>query len=159
MPPNAADSLILDLKTICRQLGAIKNAPAQKFISDLERSFRLYCCVLKSCTNFNDAQVLRDRNKEVFSGAPHVKQKEATWTGDKDLLAFNAIMRDELDNTLEMIGLLSDGGMDLICTAQLPFREDTFILGQDLINQLKSKRKIMLAHWTDIENYLVTPLK
>ena len=68
-------------------------------------------------------------------------------------------MRDELEITQDMIDILEDGGMELICYAKPPFPEDTFILGPELIDQLKKKRKIMLAHWTDIEGYLVTPFK
>ncbi|MBN1339427.1 MAG: hypothetical protein JXA03_08890, partial [Bacteroidales bacterium] len=41
------------------------------------------------------------------------------------------------------------GGMKLICHASDPKYEDTFLLGPDLIAQLKLKRKIMLKHWTD----------
>lgn len=37
--------------------------------------------------------------------------------------------------------------------------EDTFLLGPDLIEQLKKKRKIMLRHWVDIESYMTTPFK
>jgi hypothetical protein len=37
--------------------------------------------------------------------------------------------------------------------------EDMFVLGADLIDQLKKKRKIMLAHWQDIEGFLATPFK
>jgi len=54
---------------------------------------------------------------------------------------------------------LEDGGMNLICHAKDPSMEDTFILGPDLINQLKKKREVKLAHWTDIEGYLATPFK
>ena len=66
-------------------------------------------------------------------------------------------MRNEFDNTQELIDLLENGGMDLVCHAQAPFKEDTFLLGADLIEQLKQKRKIMMAHWRDIEGYLTTP--
>ena len=65
-------------------------------------------------------------------------------------------MRDELEITQDMIDILEDGGMELICYAKPPFPEDTFFLGSDLIDQLREKRKIMLAHWTDIESYLTT---
>lgn len=68
-------------------------------------------------------------------------------------------MRKELDNTQALIVLLEAGGMDGIAHADHPFYEDTFLLGPDLVDQLKRKRMIMLDHWTDIERYLTTPLK
>ena len=54
-------------------------------------------------------------------------------------------MRDELDNTLELIDILENGGMELVSHASPPFPEDTFLLGADLIEQLKMKRKVMLT--------------
>lgn len=68
-------------------------------------------------------------------------------------------MRDELDNTVELIAVLENGGMDFICHAEDPKYEDTFLLGPDLIDQLRLKRKIMLKYWTDIESYMTTPMK
>jgi hypothetical protein len=68
-------------------------------------------------------------------------------------------MRDELDNTLELIDVLEDGGMEFISHADNPDYEDTFLLGPNLIDQLKLKRKIMLKYWTDIEGYMATPMK
>ena len=68
-------------------------------------------------------------------------------------------MRDELDNTQDLIDLLEDGGMAFICHADDPKYEDTFLLSPDLIEQLKKKRKIMLDHWTDIEDYMTMPFK
>ena len=159
LPRNATDKLVNSLKRVSSSIEEIKNAPEQQFLNDMAKALRLYSCVIRTCGNFNDAQIIRNRNKEILAGAPHRPDKIPTWTGDQDLLDFNAIMRDELDNTLNMIDLLESGGMDLICTAKAPFPEDTFVLGADLISQLQNKRKIMLAHWTDIEKYLTTPFK
>jgi hypothetical protein len=159
LPMKSVDNLVSGLKRVYTSVEKIHNAPEQKFLDQLAKSLRLYSCVLKSCGNFNDAMIIRNRNKEVLAGPVHRPDKIPTWTGDQDLLDFNEIMRDELDNTQNMIDLLESGGTDLICTAKQPFPEDTFVLGPDLIDQLKNKRRIMLAHWTDIEGYLSTPFK
>lgn len=74
-------------------------------------------------------------------------------------MRFNEIMRDELDNAQELIDLLEKGRMELIWHAKDQVHEDTFLLGQDLIAQLKMKRKVMLDHWRDIEGYLTSPSK
>ena len=66
------------------------------------------------------------------------------------------IPMDALD---DMIDILENGGMDVICHADKPELEDTFLLGPNLINQLKQKRDVMRAHWRDAESYMVTPLK
>jgi hypothetical protein len=159
LPPNATDKLVNSLINVAGSIEKIKNAPEQKFLEDMSMALRLYACVLRTCGNFNDAQIIRNRNKKVLAGPVHRPDKVPTWTGDQDLLDFNAIMRDELDNMQQMIDILEAGGINLISTSKQPFPEDTFILGPDLINQLRMKRKIMLAHWTDIEGYLSTPFK
>lgn len=159
LPRNAVDNLVKGLGQVYSSIEKIRNAPEQTFLNDLAKSIRLYSCILKTCGNFNDAQIIRNRNMELLAGPVHRPDKIPTWTGDQDLLEFNEIMRNELDNTQDMIDLLENGGMDLICHASPPFQEDTFILSPGLIDQLKQKRKIMLAHWTDIEGYLTTPFK
>ena len=159
LPMNSVDKLVNSLKSVSSSMEKIKDAPEQQFLDEMAKALRLWACVVRTCGNFNDAQIIRNRNKEVLAGALHRPNKIPAWTGDQDLVDFNGIMRDELDNMQEMIGLLESGGMDLVCSAKPPFPEDTFILGPDLIEQLKMKRKIMLAHWTDIEAYLSTPFK
>jgi hypothetical protein len=159
LPMNAVDNMVQGLERVGTAMETIQNAPEQKFLNDMAIALQLYSCVLRSCGNFNDAQIIRNRNIERLAGEPRYPSKIPTWTGDQDLLDFNEIMRNELDNTLDMINLLENGGMKMVCTAEGPFPEDTFFLGSDLIEQLKKKRKIMLDHWRDIEGYLSTPFK
>ena len=153
------NQFLVMLKKAYSLMEEVKGAPEQMFLNDLAKSLRIYASVIRSCNNFYLAQEIRNRNKEVLAGPIHRPDKIPTWTGDKDLQDFNAIMRDELDNAQELILLLENGGMELVCYAQKPFKEDTFVLGADLIQQLKKKRNIMLTHWTDIEGYLATPFK
>lgn len=157
MPEGLVDNFLENLKNTYTSIEKIKNAPEQKFLDDIVKSLHIYYCVVRSCRNFNNAQLIRNRNKEILAGPVHRPSKIPTDTGDKDLQDFNGIMRNEFDNTQELIDLLENGGMDLVCHAQAPFKEDTFLLGADLIEQLKQKRKIMMAHWRDIEGYLTTP--
>lgn len=136
-----------------------KTAPESSLISNMAKALRIHGSIMRSAGNFAEAQYIRDRNAEKLSLPPHRPDKTPTWDGDPDLQAFNAAMRDELDNTQEMIELLQSGGMDLIYHATDPKYEDTFVLGPDLIGQLKLKMKVMLRHWTDIEKYMATPFK
>jgi hypothetical protein len=139
--------------------GVDAKAPESAFICTMAKALRIHSSIMRSAGNFAEAQAIRDRNIEKLSKPPHRPDKTPTWDGDPDLQAFNALMRDELDNTLELTGLLKDGGIDLICHATDPRYEDTFLLGPDLIEQLELKRKIMLNHWTDIEGYMTMPFK
>ena len=122
-------------------------------------ALKIYSSIFRSVGNFAEAQAIRDRNAEKLRVSPHRPDKTPTWDGDPELQKFNALMRDELDNTQELIDLLEEGGMEFICHANDPKYEDTFLLGPDLIGQLKLKRKNMLDHWTDIEGYMATPFK
>lgn len=135
------------------------NAPEKVFLQNMVKALKIHSSIYRSIGNFAEAQAIRDRNAEKLNMAPHRPDKTPTWEGDPDLQAFNTLMRDELDNTQELIDVLEDGGMEFISHAENSKYEDTFLLGPDLINQLKLKRKIMLKHWTDIEWYMATPFK
>jgi hypothetical protein len=156
-PEGVVANFLENLKIAYTSIEKIKNAPEQKFLNDFAKSLHIYYCVVRSCGNFNDAQIIRNRNKEIIDGPFHRPSKAFPNAGDKDLMDFNEIMRDEFDNTQELIDLLENGGMDLVVHAKGPYKEDTFLLGADLIEQLKLKRKVMIVHWRDIEGYLATP--
>ncbi len=138
---------------------ASDNAPEEEFLLNIVQALKIHSSIYRSIGNFAEAQAIRDRNAEKLNQEPHRPDKEPTWEGDPDLQAFVTVMRDELDNTQELINVLENGGMEFISHADVPEYEDTFLLGPDLIEQLKRKRKIMLRHWRDIEGYMATPFK
>jgi hypothetical protein len=148
------------LKVVASRFAALeKNIPEKSLRNDLPLALRIRATMLRSVGNFADAQQIRDKNKEALLGEPRRPSKEPTWTGDEDLLTFNSIMRDELENTQELINALEEGGTRLVCVSPTPQTEDTFTLGPNLVEQLKMKRKIMLDHWRDIEYFMTTPFK
>jgi hypothetical protein len=159
VPLGSADAFLGRLRNVYTSMEKIKNAPEQEFLDHMAMALRIYSSVVRSCANFNDAQIIRNRNMDALAGPAHRPDKTPTWTGDQDLQLFNEIMRNELDNTNELIDLLENGGMDLIIHAEDPALEDTFLLGPDLIGNLKQKREIMLDHWLDIEDYMTSPFK
>jgi len=65
-----------------------------------------------------------------------------------------------LDNTTALIQLLEAGGrMAQVLTATDPADEDPFLLGPDLLDQLKLKGQIMRRHRLDAEEFLFPPHK
>jgi len=77
-----------------------------------------------------------------------------------NLQLLNEFMRDELDNTTALLDLLeSGGGIRQILRAENPGDEDSFLLGPDLLENLKLKRQIMRRHWMDAEEFLASPHK
>lgn len=160
LPYNQGLIYALKLDSVANDLIALfEKSKSLDFVKDWSRSIRIQSSLARTAVHFAEAQKIRDQNRIEIEKGPHGPGKESTWSGDEDLLKFNEIMRQEFDNTQNLIELLENEGMDLICHAVNSVYEDTFLLGPDLIDQLKLKRKIMMKHWTDIEKYLTTPLK
>ena len=157
---GVANNYVSRVNRVIRLMEGVDNeAPEKAFIADMTTALKIYSSMFRSIGNFAEAQAIRDRNAEKLSAVPHWPSKVPTWEGDPELQAFVTVMRDELDNTQELIDLLEAGGMKFISHADDAEHEDTFLLGPNLVDQLKMKRKIMLAHWTDIEGYMTTPFK
>ncbi|MCE5271390.1 hypothetical protein LLH00_08900 [bacterium] len=142
-----------------RTLQNLEGAPEGDFLKKMGLSLRMWASEVRSIHNFYNAQLLRDKYATILAGAPRVPSKEASWDGDPGNLEWNAIMRDEFDNTNELIALLEDGGLEMTARAKDPRYEDTFLLGPNLIEQLHKKTAIMRAHWLDVQDYLAPPLK
>jgi hypothetical protein len=160
IPDGSTQNYIKRLSKVYELLESVdSSAPKKEFISKMATSLRIIASIMRSCGNFAEAQEIRDRNKDKLNGPIHFPSKETTFTGDPDFIRFNEIARDELDNTQDLIDILENGGMDLLSYAKDAKYEDRFVLGPDLVKQLKKKRKIMLDHWRDIEDYLTSPFK
>lgn len=157
---GAANTYVLMLKKAINFIEKVsETAPEKDYLRNMTKALKIQSSIFRSIGNFSEAQAIRDRNIEKLSGDPHRPTKTPTWEGDPELQAFMTVMRDELDNTQDLIDILEDGGMEFIAHANDSKHEDTFLLGPDLIDQLKLKRKIMLDHWTDIEGYMASPFK
>jgi len=147
------------LNDVANRLHELDGAGAEIF-RRMAISLRIYASIIRSCGNVYAVQRVRDRNLDRFAGPPRTPPKEADWHGDGDLQLLNEFMRDELDNTTELIQLLeSGGGLAQVLTATDPADEDAFLLGPDLLDQLKVKRQIMRRHWLDAEEFLAPPHK
>lgn len=158
--PGVVENYVRRLKSIAAMLENLdETAPKRDFFRKMATSLRMHGSIMRSCGNFAAAQVIRDRNRDMLQVPAKRPDKEFNFTGHPDFIAFNNIMRDELDNTNELIELLEKGGSKLIVIAGSGTYEDRFMLGPDLVGQLKKKRKIMWDHWQDIEDYLASPLK
>jgi len=142
-----------------RTLENLEGAPEEKWLKQVALSLKMWAGEVRSIHNFYHAQLLRDRYAEILAGEPRIPEKVANWFGDKGNLEWNEIARDEFDNTNELIELLENGGLELVAMAKDPRYEDTFLLGPDLIEQLKKKARIMRAHWLDVQDYLAPPHK
>jgi hypothetical protein len=158
--PDSVKVYVNKIKQVYLKLEAISaSAHKNDFIKKMAVALRVHASLIRSCGNFAGAQHLRDSNMVKLNGPIHRPDKESTWTGDPDLQKFIMIMRDELDNTVELSAVLENGGIDAVCLAKDDVHEDCFLLSPNIIEQLRKKRKIMLDHWRDIEDYVTTPFK
>ncbi len=146
-------------RSAARGLDGLEGAPEGEFLHRLSLTVRMWASEFRSIHNFYHGQMIRDTHAEVLAGEPIVHEKVGNWYGDKGNLEWNEIMRDEFDNANELIVLLEEGGAELVACAKDPAGEDTFLMGPDLIGQLRQKTTIMRAHWLDIEPYLAPPHK
>lgn len=142
----ALSSLIRGAKT----LENLENVANPDFFKKVSIGFRIYASAVRSCSNFYYAQVFRDRNIKALSSdpdSPPAKQKISTGS----LAQWYEIARDELDNVEELIGLVENGGREILITTLTPEEEGTFTLGPDILDQLKKKRETMIRRWGDIQ--------
>ncbi len=133
----------------------VTDAPDRSWFRQLARSLRLWASTVRSHDNFYFAQVIRDRHAEELAKPPRVALVRRD---EPDLLLWNEIQRDELDNAEELRALLEDGGLDLVGRARDVREEDVFLLGPDLPGALRKKTELMRKHWLDGQRYL-TPVK
>jgi hypothetical protein len=120
-------------------------------------ALRIFGNVLRSCGNFFAVQILRDRHATRFAGPPDLPPAREVVAAHPDLSLLNELIRDELDNTAETSALLQREGLELLSHAASATDEDTFLLGPDIVAQLRQKQALMSAHWRDAEGYFVTP--
>jgi hypothetical protein len=134
-------------------------AAREGFVGRMALGLRMYCSFMRSAGNFYAAGVIRKRNPALRDRVAQVRDKQASWGGDSDLMLLNEIQRDEFNNVEELIEMLGNGGLELIVRAEKAEDEDVFLLGPELMEQLAAKRRLMRAHWLDAQGILAPPMK
>ena len=70
-------------------------------------------------------------------------------------LAIRETARREIDNSAVLIGLLQAQKAPLLDLAKTSAEENIRVLGPDLVDQLRKRIKIMIAHWEDYERLFI----
>ena len=157
----AVDAAAGRFKSVADQLERLEGKGDAAVFREMAISIRMYASILRSIGNFYAMQIVRDRNAARFAAAsPVVHPKTGSMTGDEDLLLIHEYMRDELDNTAQLVDLIQNGGKErMVLATRLTDVEDTFMLGGNIVEQLQKKMAIMRTHWLDASAYLATPHK
>jgi hypothetical protein len=128
--------------------GAAPSPDVEKRMRLLQARLAMLCCVIRNALNTCRYQEILDRTD------PSKKPEESpVWHVPADPRGFEirAVMRAEIDNSLEMIRLLESAPGPLVETAGTATDEDIFLLNPDLAGQLRRKIKTMLAHERDYD--------
>ncbi|HEX7009303.1 MAG TPA: hypothetical protein VF184_04940 [Phycisphaeraceae bacterium] len=153
----SVDELEQRFESVAATFDSLADAPLGPLLQRSALGIRLYVSILRSCAAFYAAGILRNRHLSARrDGDQHIASIDP-WIGHPDLLVFNELMRDELDNATRFRRLLEQGGMDLLIHAHGPVEEDTFVLGANLIEQIQTKCRLMRRHWLDVQRILPTP--
>ncbi|KPL01756.1 MAG: hypothetical protein AMK75_03985 [Planctomycetes bacterium SM23_65] len=148
------------LRGVAGTLEDAKDGPEGRWLFKAATGVRVYVHLIRSMVNFYFGQKIRDRHAaELAREQPVVPEKVGSWEGEGEILAWNERMRDEFDNASELIALLEERGLDQLCHARDTRHQDTFVLGPDVLGDLKKKVRIMRDHWLDVERYLAPPHK
>ena len=94
------------------------------------------------------------RHLLLFTGMHDRLCKGEKFTKD-DRTFFGQVMRAEIDNCDEMIEVLEKGPYNVLPLAETKEAEHTFQFGPDLADQLRLKKKQMVAHWHDLDDLLI----
>ena len=70
---------------------------------------------------------------------------------DQRALTMRKIAREEVDNTADLIALMKSESEPVLAHASQPSEESVFLLGPDLLGDLRRKLDIMMDHWQDYE--------
>jgi|GEM_PF-2350275 len=77
---------------------------------------------------------------------------------DQRALNMRKIAREEVDNTAELIELIESQSEKVIDHADRPEQESVFVLGPDIVGDLRRKLDLMMDHWHDYEVLYPTTL-
>jgi hypothetical protein len=108
---------------------------------------RLYRCVLRNAKNVVTFQDILDRTD--YSVEPRDTSPSIGEQGDIRYFKVNQILRNEVDNTLEMISILEEDPQAII-TVDVKFKS-VRSYGADIIDDLRKKITIMENHRRDFE--------
>ena len=118
-----------------------------------DERLRVFAVLVNNCRDAIEYQFDLDRIKGWNLRRPIETQQELTQI--PEWLAIRETARREIDNSAVLIDLLQSQKAPLIDLAKTNSDENIRVLGPDLIDQLRKKMKIMMAHWEDYKRLFI----
>ncbi len=145
---NLLNQAIAGLDSALRDLAALGDKVPDRAYSDtLALRLRVLRCVYRNARNTIQYQDILDRTDHEH---PPVEENIYPLDGDQKLREIQNVARDEIDNANELAGLLQGSKVPLVEVAATPAEEDIFLIGPDIVEQLRKKARIMLRHELDV---------
>ncbi len=143
---NQFTQAITLLQSAIDDLGNVTKSPDDRWAL-LQNRLRTLICFYRNALYTIQYQDILDRSDY---SQPPVEQNIYPMDGDQKLREIQIVTRHDIDNTNELIRLLETSRVPLVLTAPTKEEEDIFILGPDLIDQLKKKVAITLKHQLEV---------
>jgi hypothetical protein len=138
-----------DLRTI----GQVVGDDRRQGFELLDARLRVFQILVDNCRDAIEFQYRLDIAGNGRLSRPVEFQQDLTdipdWRAIKD------VARREIDNSSVLIDLLQSQKAPLIELAKTSEEENIRMLGPDLVDQLRKKVRIMIAHWQDYERLFV----
>lgn len=145
---NLLNQAIASLESALRDLAVLRDKVADKAYADgLSSRLRVLRCVYRNARNTIQYQDILDRTDTEH---PPKEENIYPMEGDQKLREIQNVTRDEIDNANELASLLENATIPLVEVAPLAAEEDIFLIGPDIIGQLRKKVEIMLRHQLEV---------
>ena len=141
-----------------RALSLAENATASgaEKLRALGPRLRALACVVRTCSNMVQFQtLLDDALAQVGEEGPVEKPWILEGYGDRQQIY--DVVRAEVDNAQDLIDVIEGSPVPVIEMADDPAEEDTFTFGPDLVDQIRHKIRITMAHWLDFDRLYPRP--
>ena len=120
---------------------------AHRYLKGQLLKLKLYRCIICNANNVCRFQTILDRTD--YSTPPMDRTPVIAEQGDIRLFRINEILREEIDNTLEILSLLEQAEQPILQTAPSQEFECVMIYGPDIADLLQKKITIMENHRRD----------
>jgi len=141
---NNLQSALEDLARLCKGMHDRERIDQMNLLAS---RLKTLICFYRNAKHAIQYQDILDRTDYAH---PPVEQNIYPMDGDQLLREIQIVTRQEIDNINELIGLLQSSKVPLVDLAPSMSEEDIFLIGPNLVEQLRKKVDIMLKHQLDV---------
>ncbi len=145
---NLLNQAINHLESALKDIARLReNVSDKKALELLELRLKVLVCFYRNARNTIQYQDILDRTDYEH---PPKEENIYPMDGDQKLREIQNVTRNEIDNINELIGLLESSPVPLVEVAPSMSEEDIFLVGPNIVEQLRKKVQIMLRHQLDV---------